>query len=239
MTAPLLASWTLVARFGVRTAEDADFELYHEQVRQAVNDVLSSPEFKDLRAGRETWWFQFLNWLGSKLEGVGDNLRALPEWALWLLVGWMVLVLVAILVHMAYVLWGTVRRSGAARSDGAERQGRGELLGIRDLEFASVYDRARQLVESGDPVAATKYLYVAAILWLDLRGRIAFRASKTNYDYLGELTDYPEDQGRFRELTGRFETTAYGGEPPTARSCQEMVALVESLRREAASPITL
>ena len=110
----------------------------------------------------------------------------------------MLLTLAAILGHLIYVLVKLVgaplQGSGGGRSAGGRPQ---DLLGIRDLDFDAVYAQAGRLVGAGDWAAATRYLYVAAILWLDRQGRIAFRSSKTNRDYLQELQPAAQQRSCF------------------------------------------
>ena len=211
-----------------------DPESYHQKTRAAVDEVLSMREFADLRSDTWRWWLALLEWIAKKLQGVAEFFSGVPGWLWWTIVIWMVLTLVAILGHFAWVLIQMILSSSVRRAAmDAAKAGRGELLGIRQLDFDSVYQRARELLSAGVWTEATKYLYVAAILWLDRQGWVAFRVSKTNYDYLAELTRQPEHRAKFRQLTKRFESTVYGGEPCTATICQEMSSLVEALHREA------
>ena len=102
-------------------------------------------------------------------------------------------------------------------------------MGIRDLDFDAVYAEARRLLAAGDWAAATRYLYVAAILWLDRQGCIAFRLSKTNRDYLQELRPAAQQQGLFCRLTGCFEPIVYGGQAATKSTTDDMASNVEGL----------
>ncbi len=215
-------------------ADDSASAAYHDETRRAVDEVLAMKEFADLNRDMMSWWLSFLQWMEKFALGIGKFFSSLPGWLWWTIVIWMILTLVAILAHFAYVMYGMIVSSGSRRAaKGAAKEGRGELLGIRDLEFDSVYRRARELLAAGSWAEATKFLYVAAILWLDRQGLVKFRASKTNYDYLGELVREPERRANLRELTNRFEVTVYGGQPSTSTNCQEMSALVEVLLREA------
>ena len=89
----------------------------------------------------------------------------------------MILTLVAILAHLIYTLWKLLTGQRLGPGDERRLAGRGdrELLGIRDLDFDSVYAEARRLLAAADWPAATRYFYVAAILWLDRQGWIVFR----------------------------------------------------------------
>jgi hypothetical protein len=208
---------------------------YHTATRETVNDVLNAAEFADLKRDAQSWWRAFFGWLEVVARGIGRLFDSLPSWLWWTIVLWMILTLLAIFAHFAYVLWGMIV-SSASRRDSSDRSsgGRGELLGICDLEFDSVYRRAGELLTSHQWAEATKYLYVAAILWLDRQGWAAFKTSKTNRDYLRELANRPIPRSAFRGLTDRFESTVYGGAPSTAPHCQEMKTLLEQLFREPA-----
>jgi hypothetical protein len=219
---------------GVARSNRESLHAYHAQARRAVDQVLAEREFAHLHADPYASGRAFLEWLRGIFRSIGNALGALPEWVLWLVVAWMVITLVAILAHLVYTLYlvlGSSSRTAAARARGARHEG--ELFGIRDLEFESVYERARALLAEGNWAEATKYLYVAAILWLDRQGRIAFRLSKTNYDYLRELRA-PDDQAQFRRLTERFEATVYGGMPANGPECERVASVVEGFVHEAA-----
>ena len=204
--------------------------LYHARTRAAINEVLAQREFADLRSDPYAGWRRLRDWILSTLEGVASGLRRLPEWVLWAIVTWMVLILAAILAHMIYTLVKLLRGTAWRPLAGSpSRRHAGELLGIRDLDFDTVYAEARRLLAAGDWLAATKYLYVAAILGLDRQGRVAFRLSKTNRDYVEELRAEGPLQGLFRRLTGRFEPIVYGGQAATTLTSRNMANTVEGL----------
>lgn len=219
---------------------ESDLTAYHNQARGAVEGVLSLPEFDNLRSDMEGWWLAMWERLLNMLKGIARAFNGLPGWLWWGVVIWLILTLVAILCHFIYVLAGIIGSSAARRTAAATgKVGRGELLGIRELDFDSVYQRAREHLTAANWSEATKYLYVAAILWLDRQGWIGFKSSKTNHDYLAELARQPEHRAKFRQLTNRFESTVYGGEPCTAGNCQEMASLVEVVLREATPVVAL
>ena len=110
----------------------------------------------------------------------------------------------------------------------------GELLGIKELDFDAVIAEARRLLAAGDWPAATRYFYVAAILWLDRQGWIAFKKSKTNRDYIDELAPRARVQGSFRRLTADFEPIVYGGRPPQGSTIHDIATTVEGLLHEPA-----
>jgi hypothetical protein len=205
-------------------------EALHARTRAAIRDVLAQREFADLHTDPNALWRQLSNWIVGFLKRVFAPLQHLPEWALWMIVIWMVLALLAMLAHLIYTLWtslgATAWTSAGGRSVHAPP---GELLGIRDLDFDAVYAEAGRLASAGDWSAATRHLYVAAILWLDRQGHIAFRSSKTNRDYIQELQPATELQGLFRRLTNGFEPIVYGGQNATKSTTDDMARSVEGL----------
>jgi hypothetical protein len=177
---------------------------------------------------------RFLRWIESLLGRLGSAVHSLPEWLRRLIVVWMVLALVAILVYNLYLLVIALRGAGRSSPAGGRRRAHpGQLLGVPELDFDAIYAEARRLLAAGDWLAATKYLYVAALLWLDRRGAIAFRLSKTNRDYLGELAAGGL-QAPFRRLTLCFEPIVYGGQSATMAATEEMARTVEGLLHDSA-----
>jgi hypothetical protein len=209
----LLASGGDAAVTGTTSADHSGDD-YHNRARAAVRDVLASREFADLHSDPYVVWRRIYEWIGGLFERLADAIRTLPPWLYWTVVTWMVLTLVAILGHLVYTLTKLLR--GTTREPrGAERCDKiaGELLGIQDLDFDKVYAEARRLLAAGDWTAATRYFYVAAILWLDRQGAIVFKRSKTNADYIAELALGGRRSGSPRPGTpGR----GAGGEGPSA-----------------------
>lgn len=209
-------------------------EAYHAQARAAVNDVLAEPEFAHLHADPYSVWRAIHRWLSPWLERIEAALDSLPKWVYWLIVAWMLLALVAILAHLLYTLWMMLGGAGRGAVGSAGRPPAGELLGIKDLDFDSVYAEARRRLAAGEWREATKYLYVAAILGLDRQGAIVFRVSKTDRDYRDELAPRPALQDLFVRLTAGFESIVYGGRPATMVGAEDMARSVQGLLYETA-----
>lgn len=203
------------------------------RVRAAIAEVLARKEFADLHADPNAFSRWLVEWIESLLRRISSAIKGLPHLVLWVIVAWMVLTLLAILAHLVYTLWKFLGGAGRPSLAGpSARRPAGELLGIRDLDFDSVYADACRLLAAGEWLAATKHLYVAAILWLDRQGWIAFRPAKTNRDYLGELQSRSHLQGPFRRLTEGFESIVYGGQSATASAARDMAGTVEGLLHE-------
>jgi hypothetical protein len=213
-------------------------QIDHAQARATIAEVLARPEFANLHSDPYAFTRRLMRWIISGLDALTSALRRQPAWVFWLIITWMVVALLAILAHLVYTLWRVVSAaSGVSRSAAAGRRPQGELLGIRELEFEPVYAEALRLLAAGDWLTATKYLYVAAILWLHRQGWISFRPSKTNRDYLAELRARPKLQSSYRRLTEIFEPVVYGGQPATITTTHDIANTVESLLHEPARAV--
>jgi hypothetical protein len=205
------------------------------RTRAAIEEVLARSEFADLQADPYAGWRKIFAWLKSLFRRVGSAMEHWPHWVMWIIVAWMFLTLLAILAHLIYtlaqLLGGSFRTSDAGSR---VHRHQGELLGIRELNFETVYAEACRLLTVGDWPAATRYYYVSAILWLDRQGAIAFRPSKTNRDYIRELQALSKFQNPFGRLTNCFESIIYAGQPATAFTSRNMADIVEGLFHEPA-----
>lgn len=208
---------------------------HHRRARAAIDKVMAMREFRDLSEDDGRQLGAVMAWLRGFVRGIAEAIERLPSWLKWPIVAFLVLTLLAILAHMIYSLVVMLSGSGAAdQTSSGNARGGAEWLGIGDLEFDSVYAEAQRLLASSDWIAATRYIYVAAILWLDRQGRIAFQRSKTNRDYLEELAKHPTGGAHFAQLTGAFEQVAYGGAAATSSSCRTIADALETLRHETA-----
>jgi len=195
-----------------------------------VAEVLSQPEFAGLEETPRRLPAWLLEWLRRYAGWVLSLFDLLPDWFVWLVLAWLVLTLVAILGHLFYVLWCALPASRSRRVTGAGScHAAGEILGIRELDFHSVHTRSLQLMDRKNWREATRYLYVAAILWLVQEGHLAFAESKTNADYLRELELREDFLKGLRQLTDLFEPRAYGLVAANAESCGEMRSLLDGL----------
>lgn len=215
-----------------------DLESDHARTRAVIEEVLARSEFADVHQDSYAYWRRVILWIASVFGAIASTLGSLPVWLLWTIVVWMVLALAALLAHLLYTLWQLLGTSSrGAPSGDASRRREGELLGIRDLDFDTVYAEANRLLTAGDWLSATKHLYVAAILWLDRQHWITFKPAKTNRDYLGELRRASRLEGIFGRLTQCFELIVYGGRPATTSTSHDMAKIVEGLLHEPARAI--
>lgn len=204
-----------------------------DQARALARQVLDTREFRGSQAA-ESWMQRLGHWLLETAKGVGQWFSDMPTWLVWLLTIWMVLALLAILAHMGWSLWLMLAGPARGGTDSERARWAGDLLGIDDLDPQGVHAQALKLLQSGQWTQAVRWLYVAAILRLDLQGRIVFRPSKTNADYLRELRPHAPQQEQFRRLTQWFEQVVYGRTEPDADLCRAMAEAYQTLQPDEA-----
>ena len=206
-----------------------------ERVRATVNQVLAEPEFarNDSNARGLLEWLA--SWLQRSLHRVGDTVRDLPEWALWLILAWLTLTLLAIVIHAIYVLLGWSGRLGRVgslpRGNGQTR----ELLGVPELDYDRIRLECERALAAGDWERLVRLSYAAAILWLDRVGRVRFLPCKTNRDYMSELSAEPQAaalRAIFERMTRVFERIVYGVLASDALLGKRMMNELEALCRE-------
>lgn len=218
----LLAPQPAYARHVASTAAPDE---YHARARTVVGEILSRREFAELE--ESTWARRIRDVIVDFFRSIPKLFDHMPRWLGYLLLAWMLLTLLAILAHLLYVISGMLGIRDVKRAAGAPSPR--ELHGVTDLDPDSVYAEALRRLGEQDWTEAVRYLYVAAILWLDRAGFVRLRESKTNRDYVRELAARPACRAPFENLTRCFENSIYGGRPADQAICNEMTAHMEAL----------
>ncbi|HEX6104072.1 MAG TPA: DUF4129 domain-containing protein [Gemmatimonadales bacterium] len=171
--------------------------------RQTLDTVFAGPAYRwgeepaPLRILRD-WWQRLGDWL------VG--LRADNPLAYRLLVLGLLLTLLLILAHAAYVVWRTAR---AARQDGG-------APGRPAAEYRDAAWHARAADEAaaeGRLAEALQLAFVAVALTLHEQGAVQYHASKTPAEYAREARLAEGDRERLRSLVRTLYAHAFGGRP--------------------------
>ncbi len=95
----------------------------------------------------------------------------------------------------------------------------GEVLGeqiVEDLTTEELLKRAIELARLGDYRTAIRRAYIAVLYELEQRGKLQLHRSKTNRDYLRELSGESSLYPTFAYLTGVYERAWYGHARATA-----------------------
>jgi hypothetical protein len=207
-----------------------------DHARAVVRSVLSDPEFAGAQPSASVW-AKLSSFIDSLFSQAANALHGLPSWITWLVFIWMTVTLLAIFGHAVYTLV-RIGGSGRAQQKNAHGAPRGELLGIRDLDFDNVYREALLAREGRAFARAIRYGYAAGILWLDRVSWLSFAASKTNRDYVAELLGKPSGAPIFVRMTVAFEEVAYGARTATEDIAQQLLTDLELLRHESAQRLT-
>lgn len=192
-------------------------------VRRAVDEVMSRPEFAEPEKGWfETWreevWAGIRDALGELFSALFD---VLPEEGLarTLVIGWMIVTLLAIVAHFVWTLVQLRRAGPAAGTDGAVD----DDLHAHVATSAEALDLARRAASDGRFDVAMSALYRATVLWLDEHGEVALGDAKTGGDYARDLAD-AERRRTFRALLRDYYPVAFGGRVPDAEAFAAMSA---------------
>ena len=186
-----------------------------DSLRAALDSVFAGPAYRwverpdPLRLLRD-WAFRLSDWLAALREGN-------PLWYRALLIGLIVLLL-AILGHAAWIFWQTLR--GATRAD--DPAAAGSAMPRRDAR--QLRTDADQAARAGRHAEALRLGFHALILELDARGSVAYSSGKTPAEYAKEARLSPTDRGRLGALVRSLYRHVYGAVPCTEEECGRWLA---------------
>ncbi len=174
-----------------------------DQVRRATEEVLGGPEFKPA---------------STTVDGLMDMIRrasaSLAAWAdrhpvaAWGLIVLLVLVLIAILLHLAWTFYRVVLHAGPARANGGRaRAPTWEILEGAASDWPTALAKASQALRSGDQRRAVWIGHRVLLGLLDEGGALQFASWKTNADYVAEC---PSTPAPLAEMTQVYDEVVYG-----------------------------
>lgn len=173
-------------------------------LRAALDSVFASPAYRwaetptPVRLMRD-WWERLTDWL--------EGLRAGNPAAFRLLVVALLVALVLVLAHGAWVVWQTVR-SGAAPEDGAPPP-----VAREERDAAWYLRQADRAAAAGRTGEALQLAFVGLALLLDRQGLLRYHASKTPAECAREARLAGADRERLRQLVGALYAHVFGGTP--------------------------
>ncbi|HEV8266277.1 MAG TPA: DUF4129 domain-containing protein [Gemmatimonadales bacterium] len=162
-------------------------------------------------------WRQLMDWI--------DSLSRQHPLSFKVLLWGLVLLLVALLAHVAYVVWRIVRpsvRTAAARGAG----GAAVVLDAR-----SHLARAEELARAGRYAEALGHRFLAVVLELEEANALRFHASKTPAEYVGEVRLDDSGRATFATLVARLYRHLFAALPCDEAEYREFGATAEQLRR--------
>jgi hypothetical protein len=175
-----------------------------ERLRAALDTVSAGRQYRWAREPAPSrlvreWWDRMSEWLRA--------LRADNPLVFRLLVLALLLALVLVLAHAAWLVWRTVR--GARSEDAVEAQA--VVTELRDAEwFARAADRA---AAEGRFADALRLAFVSLALGLDRQGLLQYHASKTPAECARDARLAPGDRERLRGMVRTLYLHAFGGRP--------------------------
>ena len=175
-----------------------------DSLRAVLDSVFAAPAYRwgeepaPARLLRE-WWQRLLDWL-SALQA--SNPGAFRLFVLVLLLG-----LLLILGHAAWVVWRTVRGGTAAVGGRAATR----VVEARDAGwYLAQADRA---AAGGRMLEALQLAFLGLALTLDGEGLLRYHPSKTPAECAREARLAPADRERLRELVRVLYACIFGGTP--------------------------
>lgn len=160
-------------------------------------------------------WNRLVDWFNSL---AGDHPTAFT-----LLISALVIVLVAIVVHLGYVLWRILRpTAGTARG---AAPGAAPVL----LDARSHLARAAELARAGRYAEALGHRFLAVVLELERANAVRFHASKTPAEYVGEVRLDDAGRSTFAALVASLYRHLFGAVPCDEAEYQEFGASAQQV----------
>ena len=172
--------------------------------RSALDSVFAGSAYRwadtppALRLLRE-WWDRLVDWL--------EALRLGNPAAFRLFVFALLIALVLVLAHGAWVVWRTVRGAAApdeGGSDGAPRVRRDAAWYLREADRAAA---------AGRPAEALQLAFVGLALTRDGRGLLRYHTSQTPAEVARAARLVADDRERLRALVQALYGYVFGGRP--------------------------
>jgi hypothetical protein len=185
-----------------------------EQIRTALAEVLSKPEFS---AQSEEPFFRLLElfrWLGT--------LYASSPALFWFLLLTCLGLLVAIAVHITF----TVRGVFAARD---RQQNTAQGAAERQRLSESYRRQAGVAAEHQDYTEAIRFLFLSLVYRFDETGKAGFHREQTNHEYLSLFEHRPPLRDSLRVFVDILDNYWYGQRPAEPERYTECQALYQQI----------
>jgi len=200
-------------------------------IRATVTEILNRPEFG---ASSD------LPWYAELLRRLRDWAGQFGDWAVvhpvlgWVVLGLLVLVLIGLLAHLAYLVLGDLlpwSRNRAVRHSSASSW---TILEGAASSWEEALAKARQALGEGNHRLVVWISHRVLLGLLDEQGTLRFAAGKTNTHYLHECArDHPW-RDTLATLTEAYDRVIYGQQPAAAAHVETLLGQVETCRAQAA-----
>lgn len=174
-----------------------------DSLRAVLREVFAARAYEWKVRPRPWTWLQDL--LGRVLDWI-DGLHAAHPVVYYALLGAMTAMLVAILVHVSYVVSRALRSTGPT-------EGAAEAASVPNRNVAWHLTEARRLSAAGRYAEALAHRFVALLLELDGRDAVRYHPSKTPAEYVAEARLDHAGRSEFAGLVGLLYQHVFGGIP--------------------------
>lgn len=198
-----------------------------QQIREMADRILAGPDYQlhEKHADYSPWIKDILDAIGRLFAPVTRGLQSIIDASPvlgWLLVAAMVALAIALLVHILYTLFNTIR--GPA----------GRLRALANAEEISKPEdwekRAREAAGGGDLIGAIRFLFRAGVLRIERSRERSFRRGVTNHEILRAVGSSalaePVDA-----LVRTIDYKYYGGADCSAEDFERCSAAYDGIRR--------
>ncbi len=176
-----------------------------------MNDVFAAPEYD---------WTEVQDpfaWIRRRAYELVDWFAALHQEhpiTYWILLGVLLALLTAIMVHFSYLIYRALRPKGAPPEHASGRR--------RVVKDAAWYlQEAHRLEDAGNLLGSLVMRFRSLVMELDRRSIVKFDPSKTPIEYVREATVPNEGRDLFRRIVAGVYRHAYGGEAVTQDGLRE------------------
>ena len=166
--------------------------------------MFARPEYQWVERKRLVPWVARL-W--QHLQDWLDHVSASYPTGFNIVLALLVVILVALLVHIGYVMWRIVRPA-ARTGTGASASATGVVMDAR-----AHLALAEELAGAGRYAEALAHCFVAAVLELDHRKALRFHASKTPAEYVAEASLDETGRAALAGLVARLYRHLFGAVP--------------------------
>lgn len=175
-----------------------------DSVKRALEEVFARAPYAWVDRPSFAQWLRDA-WLGLRawLESFERSNPALFN----VFLGALVLLLVALLVHIGYVVWQILRRHEGAAAPAVH------AATSRALNAAGHLARADELARAGAWPDALGHRFLALVLELDGRRALRFHPSKTPAEYIAEARLEGRGRESLADLVGRLYRHVFGAAP--------------------------
>jgi Domain of unknown function (DUF4129) len=192
-----------------------------DSLRRALDHVFAGPEYQWVQRK------QLVSWLGRQWQYLKDWFNQLGDahpTTFNIIVWVLVIALVALLVHIGYVMWRILRPP--PRVETRVAPGVGVIMDAR-----AHIAMAERLAAAGRYAEALAHRFVAAVLELDQRHAVRFHVSKTPAEYITEARLDANGRAALTTLVMVLYRHLFGAVPCDAGEYRAFSAAAQELSR--------